>query len=372
LIAAGGTAGHINPALAVAHELTARGYEVTFFGQPRRLEGTLVPAAGYELVPVDVTGIDRTRPWTIVAAAWNLLRAQRAIAKRQAERPRPVAVVGFGAYIEAPLMRWAKQAGVPAVLHEQNSTVGLANTLASKDAAAICVAYPEAAAAFAKHAPSVTCELTGNPVREEICQGNAAACRERFGIAPEATLLVVFGGSLGAKSLNQALVANKAALLAIPGVEVLHATGKEGYETTVEALALTQEDKQRYHVVPYLDHMGDVYAAANLLLSRAGASSLAEIAATHTPAVLVPYPLAAENHQATNAAWLASSGGAVVVSDEALTASGGLSEVLTLLQDAGAREELRLRYASQGSGSATAAVADVIERAAAAGAASEV
>lgn len=202
-IAAGGTAGHINPALALAEELAARGHQVEFFGQPKKLESTLVPQAGFPFNPIDVTGFDRSRPWTLVSALWRMRAAQKTIG-RHFDSSRPDVAVGFGAYIELPLINWCHAQGIPCVIHEQNSVPGLANKTSAAKVKTVCVSLPVAIDAFrGKVGPDTQIVVTGNPVRQSVIRADRAEGRRSLGIPKDATMLLVFGGSLGARHLNE-------------------------------------------------------------------------------------------------------------------------------------------------------------------------
>lgn len=363
-IAAGGTAGHVNPALALAEELRRRGHTVRFYGESRRLEGTLVPEAGFDFTPVHVTGFDRERPWTLITALMHLARAEGRIVRDFKRDPslRPDVVIGFGAYIELPLVRAAAKLGIPYALHEQNSVPGLANKQSAKGAALIAIAQPSVSEVFEKHgAPASAIKFTGNPVRASVLAGDRARGRAALDVPDSATLLVAFGGSLGAHHLNERLISLKRDLLARDDVYVLHSTGADDYDDTVRALALAPEEAARYSVRPYIDDMGDVLAAADLVLSRAGASSIAEIAALAVPAVLVPYPHATADHQTTNARYLVDAGAALLCPDAQIDSQDFADTLLGLLAD-GARRE-RMRAAAQGLGQdrATQNLADALE-----------
>lgn len=364
-IAAGGTAGHVNPALALAEELRSRGHDVRFFGESRRLEGKLVPAAGFPFTPIHVTGFDRERPWTVISALANLARTEGRLVrdfKRDAAL-RPDVAVGFGAYIELPLVRAAAKLGIPYALHEQNSVPGLANKQAAKGAALIGIAQPAVRAVFEQRGASPEAiELVGNPVRASVLAGDRARGRAEFGVPEGATLLVVFGGSLGAHHLNERMVALKDELLSMEGVHVLHSTGADDFEATERALALDEAEAQRYHVRPYIDDMGDVLAAADLVLSRAGASSIAEIAALAVPAVLVPYPHATADHQTTNARYLVDAGAAEMCADAAIDEPAFADMLLGLLRDPQRRAEMRAHAEGLGQARAAERFADAVER----------
>ncbi len=363
-IAAGGTAGHVNPALALAEELRARGHEVRFFGEERRLEGTLVPQAGFAFFPVNVTGFDRQRPWTLVTALAHLAHEERRIVRAFRDDPAlaPDIAIGFGAYVELPLMRAAKRLGIPLALHEQNSVPGLANKQTARDAALIAIAQPSVARVFerAGAAPDVI-TLTGNPVRSSVLAGNRSRGRAGLGVPADATVLLVFGGSLGAHHLNQRLAQLKDRLLAVEGLYVVHSTGAEDYEDTRAALALSDDEARRYHVMPYIDDMGDMLAAADLVLSRSGASSVAEIAALAVPAVLVPYPFATADHQTTNARYLVDAGAAVLVADADIDEEGFAKTLLDLVANGARRDEMRAAARGLGQDTAAQKLADALE-----------
>ena len=361
-IAAGGTAGHINPALALAEELRGRGHHVTFYGRPSKLEGRLVPAAGFELVPVEVTGFDRSRPWTALTSMYRVGAVQRALARRFKALGSPDVAIGFGAYVEVPLLMWCRGAHVPYLLHEQNSVPGLANKMMAGYAARVCISVPAAEKVFARGGDSSHVVLTGNPVRASVINASGEAGRESLGIPADATMLLVFGGSLGAKTINVGMAALKGRLLAVPGLYVVHSTGKDGFEETVDALALTPEEQKRWRVMPYIDNMGDVLAAADLVLSRAGASSIAEIAALGVPAVLVPYPFATADHQTTNARYLTDAGAAVLFKDDEVSGEAFAEELLRLISNADARARMREAAAGLAQDRAAAKLADQLEQ----------
>lgn len=364
-IAAGGTAGHINPALALAEELRDRGHHVRFFGQQAKLEGRLVPEAGFELVPVVVSGFDRSRPWTLASSLYRMRRAQSQIARRFSEGGAPDVAVGFGAYVEMALLNCCHRMGVPYVLHEQNSVPGLANKALAPYAASACISVPAARAAFereGRRAPAVV--LTGNPVRRSVVLASREEGRAAFGVGPGETMLLVFGGSLGAAHINEGVCRLKRELLSRDGLVVVHSTGADGFDETVSALALTPEEQLRWRVMPYISNMGQALAAADLVLSRAGASSIAEIAALAVPSLLVPYPHATADHQTTNARFLTDAGAAVLLADARIDEPVFAEELLGLVDDPARRDAMRAAARGLGQARAAAALADQVEAAA--------
>ncbi|WP_321971974.1 undecaprenyldiphospho-muramoylpentapeptide beta-N-acetylglucosaminyltransferase [Paratractidigestivibacter sp.] len=360
-IAAGGTAGHINPALALAEELLDRGHEVTFYGRPSKLEGTLVPAAGFELVDVEVTGFDRSKPWTAVSSLRRVWRAKASLKRRFAAQGAPDVAIGFGAYVEVPLLGFCKDKGIPYLIHEQNSVPGLANKMMAAHAARVCISVPAARPVFEREGDTSHVALTGNPVRRSVIAGDRSRGRAALGVPEDATLLLVFGGSLGARTLNEGMARLKGELLSIDGLHVVQSTGKGGYDDAAAALALTDDEEKRWDLRAYIDDMGDVLAAADLVLSRAGASSIAEIAAVGVPSVLVPYPYATADHQTTNAKFLVDAGAAVLFADDEVSQPVFGKKLVELLEQKGTRAAMRAAAKKLGQDSAASALADQVE-----------
>lgn len=360
-IAAGGTAGHINPALALAEELRDRGHRVMFVGQKHKLEGKLVPDAGFEFIPITVTGFDRSRPWTALTSLAHVHSAKRALKAHFARAGAPDAAIGFGAYVEVPLLGWCKDAGVPYALHEQNSVPGLANKMMAGHAARVCISVPAARSSFERDSDPEHVLMTGNPVRRSVLSGDRSRGRKALGVPEDATMLLVFGGSLGAKHLNERVAGLKSRLLARPNLYVVHSTGADGYEETASALSLTEEEAKRYRVVSYIDSMGDVLAAADLVLSRSGASSVAEIAALAVPSILVPYPFATADHQTTNARYLVDAGAAKLCADADIDDEAFEQMLLELIDGPYARRAMRDAAADLAQDRAASALADAVE-----------
>lgn len=364
-IAAGGTAGHINPALALAEELTDRGHHVTFYGQRHKLEGTLVPEAGYDFFQIEVTGIDRARPWTAVSALWRMQKSKSVLNKRFVSTGAPDVAIGFGAYVEMPLLNWCKKHDVPYVIHEQNSVPGLANKTCAHGATVVCVSFPSARGAFeGSIGPKTNVVVSGNPVRRSVVAASREKGRQAFGVGENETMLLVFGGSLGARHLNEALLSMKDELLQRPDLRVFHSTGKDLFDEVTGSLTLTDEQRERWQVLPYINNMGEALAAADLVISRAGASSIAEIAALAVPSVLVPYPLATADHQTTNARYLADAGAARLIADDELDTEAFRSCVLELIDDRAVCNGMRSAARNLAQDRAASVLADQVEVAA--------
>jgi UDP-N-acetylglucosamine--N-acetylmuramyl-(pentapeptide) pyrophosphoryl-undecaprenol N-acetylglucosamine transferase len=301
------------PALAVADRLRAAGADVVFVGG-ERAEAQLVPAAGYELRTIRVEGLSRTNP---LRAARALVRAGGAVAAahRILGELRPSVVLGGGGYVAGPVGLAALARRIPVVLTEADSHLGITNRLLAPRARRVCLAFPIAGRDGPRY------RLTGRPVPPPAA--DPVAARARFGLLPGELCVLVFGGSLGARTINQAAVeAFRAA-----NFRVLHAAGERDH-ADLQALV----DGPHYDLRPYIDDFGEALAACDLCVARAG-GSIFEIAAAGKPAILVPYPHASADHQTANARWMADAGAAVVVPDRELTAARLGQEVGALLGD---------------------------------------
>jgi UDP-N-acetylglucosamine--N-acetylmuramyl-(pentapeptide) pyrophosphoryl-undecaprenol N-acetylglucosamine transferase len=319
------------PALAVAGALRAEGAEVSFIGG-ERAEAESVPAGGYELRQIAVEGMSRTNP---LRAARALGRAGVAFLRARSllKELKPDAVMGGGGYVAGPVGLAAVTLRIPLVLTEADSHLGLTNRVLARVARRVCLAFPLAGREGPRY------RVTGRPSPSP--QNDRAGARERFGLAVGRDCVLVFGGSLGARSINQAAVEAFAGKGRV-AFDVLHVAGRRDYPE------LSARDlPSGYGLLEYLDldEFGDALAAADLVVARAG-GSVFEIAASGTPAILVPYPHASADHQTANARWMADAGAAIVIPDGELDASRLAHDVLELLAD---RERLAaMAIASEG------------------------
>ena len=314
------------PALAVADALRAEGHDVVFAGG-QRAEAELVPGAGYELRPLRVEGISRSNPLKALRA---LVKAAAALvaARRILRAERPDVVLGGGGYVAGPIGLAAVLARIPIVLTEADSHLGLTNRALARFARRVCLAFPIDGLDGPRY------RVTGRPVPPPVT--DRAAARTRFGLGEHDTCVLVFGGSLGARSINEA------AIEAFAGAtfHVLHACGTRDYPALRDRVPSPHYDLQ-----PYITPFGDALAACDLCVARAG-GSIFEIAAHGRPALLVPYPYASADHQTANAEWMRGAGAAVVVPDAELSPERLAREVGELLGDPG-----RLRAMSRASAS---------------------
>jgi UDP-N-acetylglucosamine--N-acetylmuramyl-(pentapeptide) pyrophosphoryl-undecaprenol N-acetylglucosamine transferase len=338
VIAAGGTAGHVVPALAVADALRAEGARVVFVGG-ERAERTLVPQAGYELRPIAVEGLSRSNPLKAARAAAKAVAAVGA-AGRILRDVRPGAVMGGGGYVAGPVGLAAVARRTPLVLTEADSHLGLANRMLAPMARRVCLAFPIEGRAGERYL------VTGRPVPPPATDRTAA--RARFGIPGDARCVLVFGGSLGARSINEAAVE----AFADAPYRVLHAAGARDFVALRE-----RAPGDHYDLREYIHEFGEALLASDLCVARAG-GSIFEVASHGRPAILVPYPHAAGDHQTANARWMTEAGAAVVVTDDELTPARLRREVDALLGDP---ERLR----AMGAASAALARPDAAQRIAA-------
>jgi UDP-N-acetylglucosamine--N-acetylmuramyl-(pentapeptide) pyrophosphoryl-undecaprenol N-acetylglucosamine transferase len=311
----GGTGGHLFPALAIGRAVRARWPQamVLFLGSAGGPERAAVEREGWAFAGLKVRGVAGVGP-VRAAAALALIALAVGEARRVLRQFRPDVVVGTGAYVSAPVVVAARSLGVAALLHEQNAHPGLANRLLARWArpAVVAVGMPAAARFFRRRV-----EVTGNPVRQEVLAGDRAAARAAMGIAPGAIVPLVFGGSQGAHRINMAVLEALPLLAAErERLHLIHATGERDFDTVRERYAALGF---RARVAPFIREMGAAYAAADFAICRAGAITLAELSAVGVPALLVPYPFAANDHQRLNAEAYTRAGAARTVPDRELT-----------------------------------------------------
>lgn len=356
VLSGGGTAGHINPALALAEVLQERGHAVFYAGTPQGVEARLVSEAGLPFTAFEAAGFNRNHPSTIFRAL-KLIGASTGKARAWLEQVQPDVVVCFGGYVCIPVGRAAERCGIPVVVHEQNSIMGMANKYLSKKAARVALTYRVAGEGVVD---AGKIEVTGNPVRHSVFAATREAGRRYADVPEDARMLVVFGGSLGARHINAAIGACKDALLARDDLHIRHITGPKEYQTVVESLNLTDEQAKRWKVVGYEDHMGDVLAASDMVVSRAGATSLAEISALRIPALLVPFPYATADHQTTNAREYVDRGAAYMIADDQVETPLFAQLLSKIVDNADIRSAMREASASFGTQDAAAKLADVV------------
>lgn len=345
LIVAGGTGGHVYPGLAVAEALRARDVELHWMGTARGIEARVVPQAGVPLTTIPVSGL-RSRGWwrwlaapfAVSYAVWCALTAIRRI--------RPQVVLGMGGFVSGPggIAAWLSRR--PLIIHEQNAVPGLSNRILARFARRVLQGFP---ASFPASVHAIT---TGNPVRAEIAAIAAPAARAAV-VRPLQVL--VFGGSRGARALNE-LVPQALAACGVGPIAVRHQCGVHDVAAT-EARYAQASNLDAVRVLSYLDDMPSAYAWADLVIARAGASSIAEIAACGVASILIPFPYAVDDHQTANARYLSSVEAALLLPEAGLSVERLAREVGRLLRDSSLRVQMAERARAQARPNATADVA---------------
>ena len=305
IISGGGTGGHIFPALSIANGLRVQypDAEIHFIGAKGKMEMTRVPAAGFKITGVPIAGINRQKPWKSWSVPFKLVYALW-LCRKILKTLKPDAVIGTGGYASGPALFMAQRMGIPTLVQEQNSFAGVTNIKLGAKAKAICTAYKNAERFF----PSGKVHLTGNPVREAFTNPlpKQAECKMKLGLDPKRPTLLILGGSLGARAVNQQMEKSLPTLLQ-QGWQIFWQCGKL-YED--EYVSLTSETVK---VHAFIDDMATAYAAADAIASRAGAGTLSELCLIGKAAVLIPSPNVAEDHQTHNARALSEKGAAVLI-----------------------------------------------------------
>lgn len=331
LISGGGTGGHIFPALSIANAIKRRHpeAEILFIGAESRMEMQRVPAAGYEIVGLPVAGFDRKRLWRNFGVLLKLWRSMR-MAKKIVAKFKPDIAIGVGGYASGPTLKAAQKRGIPTLLQEQNSYPGVTNKLLAKNADAICVAYEGLEAFF----PAEKIILTGNPVRKDLgsCTLSQPDAKKQLGFDPQKPLVLIVGGSLGARTINESM-AGCIEMLQQNGIQALWQTGKYYAEESKKAA----EKCESVTATTFISDMATAYRAADLVVSRAGAGTISELENLGKPCILVPSPNVAEDHQRKNAMALANNEAAVMILDRDAQAELG-KNIISLISD---RERLQ-------------------------------
>lgn len=311
IIAGGGTGGHIFPAVAIGHALKRMqpNTELLFVGAKGKMEMEKVPQEGFSIVGLDIAGMNRSNMlkniWLPIKLIKSALKARTILKEFQ-----PNVVVGVGGYASFPMLNAAQRMGIPTLIQEQNSYAGKSNKILGKKANAICVAYENMQSFF----PADKITITGNPVRSIIAQSKCTQTDaiEFFGLSNKHKTILVVGGSLGAKSINEAVNQFLKEIIS-DDTQLIWQTGKPYFE---QAQKTAQAFGNRVKVYQFIKEMDKAYAAADIVISRAGALAIAELCIVAKPVIFVPYPFAAEDHQTSNAMALVNKKAALLISDD--------------------------------------------------------
>ncbi|MDP0562304.1 MAG: undecaprenyldiphospho-muramoylpentapeptide beta-N-acetylglucosaminyltransferase [Candidatus Endonucleobacter sp. (ex Gigantidas childressi)] len=346
VIMAGGTGGHIFPALAIADELRGRGCHIHWLGTPDSMEADLVPKHGFDISFIPVTGLRGKKMSFLIKAPWrlgvSLLKAIKIFRQQK-----PVCVLGMGGYVTGPGGIAAKLLSIPLVIHEQNSVAGLTNRLLSRIASRVLEGFP---GAFSCRCNGVKVFTTGNPVRPSICQQGT------YKVGRPLRLLVL-GGSMGAVAINKLIPAvfsrNQGKF------DIWHQTGRDNIKECLDARnELNVEDEQFYRVEPFIDDMANAYGWADVVLCRSGALTVSELAYAGRPSILIPYPYAVDDHQTVNGRYLVDQGAALMISQQQLEVGALITLLLDLDKDSVRLESMAAAAKAVGKTQAVQTIAD--------------
>ncbi len=355
IISGGGTGGHIFPAISIANALKKNdpNADILFIGASNRMEMERVPHAGYPIVGLPVSGFDRKNLLKNISVVWRLVKSL-ILAYKTIKKFKPDAVVGVGGYASGPTLKIASMMNIPTIIQEQNSYAGVTNKLLAKKASAICVAYEE----MDKFFPKEKIIITGNPIRQDLVVPNIdkAEAYKYFDLDPSKKTLLIIGGSLGALTINKS-IEKGLKRFEESGIQVIWQTGKNYDPSKVDIPTCVKQ-------MPFISRMDYAYSVANLVVSRAGASSISELCILEKPSILVPSPNVAEDHQTKNAEALSKRNAAVLVKD--INAETSLvEEGLRLINNEAKLKELQLCIAPLALHKSAEKIAAIVEEQAA-------
>lgn len=311
IISGGGTGGHIFPAVSIANAIKAKCPEakILFVGAEGRMEMQRVPAAGYEIKGLPISGFNRQHLLKNITLPFKMWKSDRLV-KKIIKEFQPMVAVGVGGYASFPTLKAAEAKGIPCLIQEQNSYAGKTNKILGKSARRICVAYEGMERFF----PAEKILMTGNPVRQNVldCKLTPAEARKSFGLNPDKKTILLVGGSLGARTVNESILQHLD-MVESSGLQFIWQTGKYYHQSIMEQLK--GKELPMLKVTDFISDMGAAYKAADLVISRAGASSISEFCLIGQPVILVPSPNVAEDHQTKNALALADRDAAIYVKD---------------------------------------------------------
>ena len=335
LFAGGGTAGHINPALAVAGYIKEKmpDTKISYIGKKDGLEQTLVPKAGYDFYPIEVEGFQRSLSLKNIKR--NIIAVKKVFsssgkAKKLLKELKPDIVMGTGGYVSGPVLRQAAKLKIKTVIHEQNAYPGVTTKMLVNDVDKVMIAFADAGPRINMKGEPI---VTGNPVRQSLINSNAKESKKKIGVENK-PIILSFGGSLGAAPINKAVCGFIANTYKSGKYHYIHATGKNGYDEFIENLKSLGVDvnAENLDIRPYIDDMDVCMSAADLVICRAGAITLCELQALGKPSVLIPSPYVAENHQYFNAMTLVNAGAADIIEEKNLSVDS-LTQTITKLAD---------------------------------------
>lgn len=314
IISGGGTGGHIFPALSIADAIRSKhpNAEILFVGADNRMEMQRVPEAGYKILGLPIAGFDRKHLWRNIKVLWLILKSQK-MAKRIIADFKPQVAVGVGGYASGPTLKMAAKMNIPTIIQEQNSYAGVTNKILARKAKLICVAYEGMERFF----PHEKLKITGNPVRGALLsrRNSRDEAMKAMGLPPDKLCVLMVGGSLGARSINESVLSNIEVIRDNPDIHFIWQTGKYYFEEMTKRLSDAGKP-DNLTITDFVSNMGDALSAADLVVSRAGAGSISEFALLGKAVILVPSPNVSEDHQTKNAMALVNKGAAIHISDK--------------------------------------------------------
>ena len=361
VITGGGTGGHIYPALAIARGIKDRykEAEILYIGTASGLEAELVPKAGFSFSAVTAVGLKRKLSLHNLTVPWQVTKGLME-SRRQIRNFSPCAVIGTGGYVCGPVVLAAALQKIPTLIHEQNAYPGITNRILSRFAGRVAVTFPESVRHFPERSEV---KLTGLPVRPEILTADREKARAKMGLATGTRLILSFGGSQGARSINQAVAGVMSNYCNNRLVHILHVTGPKGYdEFMIAAKSMSMDSYGNIVIMPYLYDMPEALAAADLVICRAGAATLAELTVRGLPGILIPYPYASENHQEYNARSLVKHGAAEMILDRDLNGESLSEKVKELMANPVKLMEMSKASKKQGHPRALNDILDCIDK----------
>ncbi len=329
IFAGGGTGGHINPAISIADYAASqdKDFEALFIGTERGLESRLVPKAGYSIKYIDIAGFNRKNMLKNISVVKKLLKSRRDC-KSIIKDFNPDCVVCTGGYVSGPVIMAAAKAGIPSLIHEQNVYPGLTVKGSEKYVKYLAVSFDETVNLMNE---KEKCVVTGNPIRTEILAADKAEARKKLGI--DKPFVLVFGGSLGAQKINDTMLGVIPRLAEKGGIKLLFGTGDRNFDAVCDAVKKLDTNKSDIEIVPYIDNMSEVMAAADIVIARSGAITVSELAALGKPAILIPSPNVVRNHQEQNAREFEKNSAAEVITEDELTSDILYTRIVTMLED---------------------------------------
>lgn len=362
IISGGGTGGHIYPALAIIQGMKEKypDLEVLYIGTEVGLEAKIVPKQGVPFKKIEVRGLPRKLSPKIFSFFGTFAKSLNET-RRVLKEFKPDMVIGTGGYVSGPVVLMACLQGIPTLIHEQNALPGITNKFLSPYVSGVALTFPEAQKRLSS---KTNLRVTGLPIRKEMLTTQPQGAWQRLGFNPELPLVLITGGSRGARSINLALGRFYEEVQEKGELQVLHVTGEATYEETVQAYldkGIKIRDNGKIRMTPYLHNMADALAIAKLVVCRAGATTLAEITACGVPSILVPYPYAAENHQEYNALALVNEGAAIMVKDENLKGDLLSTEILGAMKNKAQLAEMAFKAKSLGKPEALEQIINFVE-----------